>query len=122
MPDAGDGAEGFSGAAIAPNAQAYALERLGFVQVRQRGSHAILKMETLEGGVGCVVPLHRELAVATLRGLLKQAKVDPDEFIRRRDARPAGLPLPRLPATTQFSPSYHSPFDSPDHRWYNGAV
>jgi len=40
-----------------------ALERLGFTQVRQRGSHVILRMETPEGEVGCVVPLHRELAI-----------------------------------------------------------
>lgn len=45
-----------------------ALERLGFVQVRQRGSHVILKMETPEGEVGCVVPLHRgERALAGQR-------------------------------------------------------
>jgi predicted RNA binding protein YcfA (HicA-like mRNA interferase family) len=37
-----------------------ALERLGFRQVRQRGSHVILKRETAQGVVGCVVPLHRE--------------------------------------------------------------
>jgi len=58
-----------------------ALERLGFVQVRQRGSHAVLKKQTPEGEIGCVVPLHRELAIATLRGVLKQAKVTPDEFM-----------------------------------------
>jgi len=57
------------------------LERLGFVQVRQRGSHVVLKKEMPEGAVGCVVPLHRELAIGTLRGLLKQAQVDPDEFM-----------------------------------------
>ena len=38
-----------------------ALERLGFVQVRQRGSHVVLKKRALEGEVGCAVPLHREL-------------------------------------------------------------
>ena len=58
-----------------------ALERLGFVQVRQRGSHVVLKKRTLEGEVGCVVPLHRELALGTLRGVLRQAKVTPDEFM-----------------------------------------
>lgn len=58
-----------------------ALERLGFVQVRQRGSHAILKKRTPQGAVGCVVPLHRELAIGTLRGILKQAGVTPDEFL-----------------------------------------
>ncbi len=57
-----------------------ALERLGFGVVRQRGSHVILKKQTSEGEVGCVVPLHRELALGTLRGILKQAKVTREEF------------------------------------------
>jgi predicted RNA binding protein YcfA (HicA-like mRNA interferase family) len=47
-----------------------ALERLGFVKVRQKGSHVILKKNTPEGDIGCVVPLHRELAIGTLRGIL----------------------------------------------------
>jgi predicted RNA binding protein YcfA (HicA-like mRNA interferase family) len=59
-----------------------ALERLGFVQVRQRGSHVALKRQTPEGEVGCVVPLHHELAIGTLRGILKQAHVTLDEFVR----------------------------------------
>jgi len=58
-----------------------ALERLGFVQVRQRGSHVVLKRQTPEGEVGCVVPLHRELAIGTLRGILRQARVTPEEFM-----------------------------------------
>ena len=56
------------------------LERLGFVQVRQRGSHVVLKRQTPEGAIGCVVPLHRELALGTLRGILKQARITPEEF------------------------------------------
>jgi len=58
-----------------------ALERLGFVPIRQRGSHVVLKKQAPEGEVGCVVPLHRELAIGTLRGILRQAKVTPDEFM-----------------------------------------
>lgn len=58
-----------------------ALERLGFIRVRQRGSHVILKKETPDGEIGCVVPLHRELAIGTLRGVLKQAHISPDEFL-----------------------------------------
>lgn len=58
-----------------------ALERLGFARIRQRGSHVVLKRQTPEGEVGCVVPLHRELAIGTLRGILRQAKVTPDEFM-----------------------------------------
>lgn len=54
-----------------------ALERLGFVQVRQRGSHVVLKRETH----GCVVPLHREVKRGTLNGIVRQAGVTPDEFI-----------------------------------------
>ena len=48
-----------------------ALEKLGFEQIRQRGSHVILKKQTPKGDVGCVVPLHRELAIGTLRGILR---------------------------------------------------
>ena len=57
------------------------LEKLGFEQVRQRGSHVILKRQTPRGDIGCVVPLHRELAIGTLRGILKQAGVTPEEFM-----------------------------------------
>lgn len=53
------------------------LERLGFVVVRQRGSHIILRREAR----GCVVPNHREVKVGTLAGLLRQAGVTPEEFI-----------------------------------------
>jgi predicted RNA binding protein YcfA (HicA-like mRNA interferase family) len=58
-----------------------ALEKLGFVRVRQRGSHVVLKKVTHDGVTGCVVPLHRELATGTLRGILRQAQVTPDEFM-----------------------------------------
>ncbi|MDO9046763.1 MAG: type II toxin-antitoxin system HicA family toxin [Methylobacter sp.] len=53
-----------------------ALQRLGFVVVRQKGSHIILK----KGSQGCVVPNHREIKVGTLSGVLKQAGVSVDEF------------------------------------------
>ena len=59
-----------------------ALERLGFIQVRQRGSHVILKKSTLMGNIGCVVPLHKELKIGTLHGILKLAKIEPEEFLK----------------------------------------
>ena len=59
------------------------LHRLGFVQVRQRGSHVILKRIGPEKVTGCVVPLHAELALGTLRGILKQAGVTSEEFIAK---------------------------------------
>jgi predicted RNA binding protein YcfA (HicA-like mRNA interferase family) len=57
-----------------------ALEKLGFTKIRQRGSHVVLRKETPEGIIGCVVPLHKELAIGTLRGILRQAQVSPNEF------------------------------------------
>jgi predicted RNA binding protein YcfA (HicA-like mRNA interferase family) len=56
------------------------LERLGFRWIRQRGSHVILKKRNREGEIGCVVPLHKELAIGTLLGILKQAKLGVEEF------------------------------------------
>lgn len=54
-----------------------ALERLGFAQVRQRGSHVVLR----RGSTGTVVPLHRQLKTGTLAGILRQAGVTQDEFL-----------------------------------------
>jgi predicted RNA binding protein YcfA (HicA-like mRNA interferase family) len=57
-----------------------ALERLGFNQVRQTGSHVVMKKQTEEGAIGCVVPMHQELKTGTLSGILKQARVTVEEF------------------------------------------
>ncbi len=59
-----------------------ALARLGFVQVRQRGSHVVLKKHTPAGDLGCVVPLHKELAAGTLRGIPKLAQIDIEDFLK----------------------------------------
>lgn len=60
-----------SGAAIIK-----ALERLGFTKIRQTGSHVVMR----RGPKGCVVPMHSEVKVGTLAGILRQADVSPDEF------------------------------------------
>ena len=57
------------------------LERLGFEKTRQTGSHVIMKKITPDGQIGCVVPIHRELKIGTLSGILKQAQVSPEDFI-----------------------------------------
>ena len=54
-----------------------ALERLGFQKVRQSGSHVVMKRESK----GCVVPMHGEVKIGTLAGLLRQAEVSPDAFL-----------------------------------------
>lgn len=55
-----------------------ALERLGFAVARQRGSHIVLR----RGSTGCVVPNHRELKTGTLAGVLKQAGVSAEDFMK----------------------------------------
>lgn len=57
------------------------LERFGFAQGRVKGSHLVMKKATRDGTAVCVVPLHDELAVGTLRSVLRQAGITPDEFI-----------------------------------------
>lgn len=54
-----------------------ALEKLGFVVARQKGSHIVLR----RGSSGCVVPNHREIRVGTLSGVLKQAGVSAEDFL-----------------------------------------
>ena len=58
-----------------------ALSKLGFTAKRRKGSHVILIKETPNGKVGCTVPLHKELKVGTLKGILELAKVSEQEFL-----------------------------------------
>jgi predicted RNA binding protein YcfA (HicA-like mRNA interferase family) len=51
-----------------------ALERLGFVAVRRRGSHVVMRRGRMH------VPDHREVKLGTLVGILKQAGVEANEF------------------------------------------
>jgi len=53
-----------------------ARQRLGFEKARQSGGHVVMR----RAGKGCVVPLHAELKVGTLAGLLRQAEVSAEDF------------------------------------------
>jgi predicted RNA binding protein YcfA (HicA-like mRNA interferase family) len=55
------------------------LERLGFTQARQNGSHVVMK----RGAGGCVVPTHSEVKTGTLAGVLRQAGVSHEEFMAK---------------------------------------
>jgi predicted RNA binding protein YcfA (HicA-like mRNA interferase family) len=63
---------GFSGKAAVK-----ALCAMGFMHLRTKGSHAVLK----KGSSVCIVPLHNELAPGTLRGILRQAGIHPEKFL-----------------------------------------
>jgi predicted RNA binding protein YcfA (HicA-like mRNA interferase family) len=45
-----------------------------------RGSHRKFVKFTREGVITAVVPEHREVAVGTLRSVVKQAGLSPEEF------------------------------------------
>ena len=55
-----------------------ALRRLGFEQLRQSGSHVIMR----RNGRSVVVPMHRPIKPGTLRGLIEQAGVTVEEFVK----------------------------------------
>ena len=57
--------------------------KLGFVPVRQKGSHVVLR----KGQKGCVIPMHKELASGTLRSAIRQAGLSPDDFINAYKAK-----------------------------------
>jgi predicted RNA binding protein YcfA (HicA-like mRNA interferase family) len=52
------------------------LRRLGFVELRQTGSHRIFRKE----GRTVVVPQHRPIKPGTLKGLIEQAGLTVEEF------------------------------------------
>jgi predicted RNA binding protein YcfA (HicA-like mRNA interferase family) len=57
-----------------------ALEKIGFVVKRQRGSHIILRRDNPPARV--VVPDHKNLRVGTLRTILNSAGLTVDELLK----------------------------------------
>jgi predicted RNA binding protein YcfA (HicA-like mRNA interferase family) len=61
------------------------LESLGFAVIRVRGSHHVMARETQR----TTVPVHgnRSLKIGTLRGILRDIDMSPDEFGRLWDEK-----------------------------------
>ena len=57
-----------------------ALQKKGFLIVHQRGSHVKLKKIEDNQIYIVIVPMHRELAKGTLRSILRQANLTPEEL------------------------------------------
>lgn len=58
------------------------LEAAGFAEVGRRGSHVKFAKQRDGSTRTAIVPQHREVAVGTLRSILRQAGVAEDEFAR----------------------------------------
>jgi predicted RNA binding protein YcfA (HicA-like mRNA interferase family) len=56
-----------------------ALTRIGFLILRQRGSHIVLRKDDPHAQL--VVPNHKELDRGTLRAIIRQANLGVQEFI-----------------------------------------
>jgi len=58
-----------------------ALQRDGWTVVRQRGSHIRLQKRTLDEVLKLTVPAHRPVKRSTLSRILKQARIDVEQFL-----------------------------------------
>lgn len=58
-----------------------ALERDGWIFVRQRGSHIRLQKQMPDEVLKLTVPAHRPVKRTTLAKILKQAQIDLDNFL-----------------------------------------
>ena len=58
-----------------------ALERAGFVELRQKGSHVSLEKRTPEQVFRTVVPQHATLAKGTLSDILRQAGLSVEQLL-----------------------------------------
>jgi predicted RNA binding protein YcfA (HicA-like mRNA interferase family) len=56
-----------------------ALNKIGFIPVRQRGSHVFLRHPD---GRRTVVPIHKEVNKSTLMDILSQTKLSKEELLK----------------------------------------
>lgn len=54
--------------------------KFNFKFLRQRGSHVMITKLTPLGKIGTVIPMHNELKIGTLKGILKQAQITEEEI------------------------------------------
>ncbi len=59
-----------------------ALRKVGFIVVRQKGSHVRLKKILGEKVIKLTVPLHETLKKGTLSKIVKDAELSMDEFVK----------------------------------------
>lgn len=57
------------------------LEKHGFQQVRQSGSHIIMRRQLPDRRITVPVPNHSEIARGTLKSIIDQSEIPKDEFM-----------------------------------------
>lgn len=59
-----------------------ALKKLGFAVTRQKGSHVSMHKSNPDGTILVVVPVKESIKKGTLINILKQARLEREEFIQ----------------------------------------
>ena len=57
------------------------LRAAGFNEVSQKGSHIKFAKLTAAGTLTAIVPKHKEIAAGTIRSIIRQAGLTPEEFL-----------------------------------------
>ena len=65
---------------LPPNKIIKAMKKLGFVKYSQKGSH--VKYVNTKRVKIFIIPIHDEIARGTLKGILEQADVELEDFLR----------------------------------------
>ncbi|MBU6481428.1 MAG: type II toxin-antitoxin system HicA family toxin [Nitrospirae bacterium] len=56
------------------------LEKHGFHEIRQRGSHVVMQRRTDAGTITVPIPDHQELAIGTLLSIIRQSGIARTKF------------------------------------------
>jgi predicted RNA binding protein YcfA (HicA-like mRNA interferase family) len=56
------------------------LEKHGFTQVRQRGSHIVMQKRLPDTTITVPIPNHAELRIGTLQSIIRQSGLNKSEF------------------------------------------
>ncbi len=58
------------------------VKEFGFKAARQTGSHVVLRKFIGREKIATVIPLHKEVTLGTLLGILEQARISKEEFLK----------------------------------------
>ena len=66
---------------LPPNKIIFILYKFGFYKISQKGRH--LKLKNKQTGRICIIPMHDELAIGTLKSILEQADITLEDFLNQ---------------------------------------
>ena len=58
----------------------FMLEKAGFLQVRQKGSHMIMQKQITGSTITVPVPMHKTIRIGTLQSIIRQSGIPKETF------------------------------------------